>query len=348
MRRLILLGGLGVAVTAGAIIFNPLALLPAPEAESGPAPRETAQVTVRDLERTFEADDGNIVFVGERAVTDARPGTIGWIVDPEQELAPGDVLYERDQQPVVLLAGDVPAWRTMGVDDVGTDVAQLEANLLALGYGDESEFTDDDTFTSTTAVIVERWQADLGVEQTGTVALGDVVFSGIVSGPTGGRVGSVAASVGDSTVGSTLLVLSTADRELVFTVGAESIGYISEGTVVSGRLPDRSSVEATVVDITPIGNGQSRVTARIVAADSVELPLGDAIPVTVSWTEVLSAEAVTVPAGAVIRLDRGGYAVEVVSDRAGTELVAVEVGAHFGTDVEILAGIEPDTTVIAP
>lgn len=343
MKRLLIVVVLTVAATAVAVVFNPLALLPTAEVEPGSPPRETAESAVRDLQSTFEAEDGNIVFADERPVNDGQPGTVGWITDPERELVAGDVLYERDLQPVVYLVGDVPAWRTMSADDVGADVAQLEANLLALGYGTESEFTVDDSFTSATATIVERWQADLGVAETGSVALGDVVF-----GPAGARVGSVAASVGDQTVSSTLLVLSSAEREMVFTVGAETLGFISPGTVVRGQLPDRSTVEATVVDINPAGDGLSLINAAISSAEGDVLPLGDAIPISVSWSQVLSADATTVPASSVIRLDSGHYAVEVVDEPGSTELVVVEVGDRFGTNVEILAGLEPGVTVIAP
>ncbi len=343
MKRLLVLLTLVAVVVAGLVIFNPLALLPAAEVEPGPPLRETAQASVRDLSTTFEAEAGDIVFDGERPVTDPQPGTIGWIAEPEQELAAGDVLYERDLQPVVFMVGDVPAWRSMGRDDVGEDVAQLEANLLALGYGTESDFTVDDTFTSATEVIVERWQADLGVEQTGSVALGDVVF-----GPADARVGTVSAAVGDSTAAvAPLLVLSSQERELVFTIGAETIGFIAEGTEVNGQLPDRSNVAASVTSITPAGGGLSTVTAELSDTEAA-LPLGDAIPVSVSWSETLAVDAVTVPATALIRLDSGQYVVEVVERSGETGLVVVEPGDRFGTSVHIEEGIEAGTTVVAP
>jgi multidrug efflux pump subunit AcrA (membrane-fusion protein) len=89
------------------------------------------------------------------------------------------------------------------------------------------------------------------------------------------------------------------------------------------------------------------IPAEIAEADG-RLPAGDSVPVTVTWTEVLSPDATTVPAAAVLRLDTGAYAVEVVDESGTTELVVVEPGQRFGTSVEILSGLESGATVMTP
>jgi peptidoglycan hydrolase-like protein with peptidoglycan-binding domain len=339
-----------VAIVAAVALFAPFGILELAE-PSDPAADgtvgvvfDTASATVQNLESTFETEDANIVFVGEITITDPQQGTIGWIVGTETTVEPGDVLYERDDQAVTLMTGSVPAWRTMQVDDVGQDVAQLEANLLALGYGTEAEFTVDGTYTSATAAIVQRWQTDVGAEDTGSVAFGDVVF-----GPEQARVGVVSAAVGDTTgAGAPLFTLSSTERQLNFTVDAELIGTIATGTSISARLPDRSTVEGNIVAVAPAGSGISTVTAALNTNNDAPLPQGDSIPVTVSWADVVADEAVTIPAGAILRLDGGHYAVQVVSDDGDTTLTPIEVGAKVGSAVQVVSGLEPDDEVIAP
>ena len=337
-----------VAAIVAFVVVDPFELLNQPDEEAAADVvfvRGTTSVAVQNLESTFEADSGEIVFVGETTITDPQNGVVSSILPTESAVGPGDVLYVRDDQPVVLLPGAVPAWRTMTVDDVGVDVAQLEAALLGLGYGTEAEFTVDDTFTTATAAIVERWQADLGVDETGSVALGDVAF-----GPEEARVGTVTAVVGDSTQGTDLLTLTDAGRHISFIVPAESIGFISTGTVVSARLPDRATVEGTVTGIAPAGGGLSTVTAALATSDAegseTVLPNGDSIPVTVTWTDVVAQEAATLPAAALLRLDNGSYAVELVTGDDETELVNVMVGQRVGSQIEILTGVAPGDEVI--
>lgn len=341
-RFIVALAVVAIVVT-GLVLFNPLTLLPAAEVESGPPPRETAQVLIEDLEIDFEATEGSLEFLDQMTVNDPQSGVVGWIVDAETVVEAGDVLYERDQQPVVLFDGQSPAWRTMSIGDVGQDVAQLESNLLALGYGTEAEFTVDDTFTSATAVIVERWQADLGGDETGSVAQGDVVF-----GPAPARVGTVTATVGSATDAGPILVLSSMDRELVFTISAATVENIGPGSTVDGRLPDRSTIAGTVTEIVPAGSGFSRVDAALIIDEGTELPAGDSIPVTVTWSDVQATDALTVAASALLRLDQGGYAVEVVDEPGHTVLVPVTVGVRYASRVQILDGLEPQSIIVAP
>ena len=68
----------------------------------------------------------------------------------------GGRLYAVDGEPVLLMYGAVPAYRTLaeGVGD-GRDVEQLERNLAALGY---DPGTVDEDFTDATAAAVAAWQ----------------------------------------------------------------------------------------------------------------------------------------------------------------------------------------------
>jgi hypothetical protein len=106
-----------------------------------------------------------------------RSGTVTWLPERGKVIPRGGKILETDEVPVTLMFGTVPAYRDLeaGVED-GTDVRQLERNLSKLGFDPYGEMTIDDEFTSATTSAVERWQEDSGYEETGTVALGDVVF----------------------------------------------------------------------------------------------------------------------------------------------------------------------------
>ena len=51
-----------------------------------------------------------------------------------QVISQGQVLYGVNDSPVVLLYGLIPAYRTLSAGSTGADVAQLNADLVALGY----------------------------------------------------------------------------------------------------------------------------------------------------------------------------------------------------------------------
>ena len=67
---------------------------------------------------------------------------------------------------------------------------------------------------------------------------------------------------------------------------------------------------------------------------------------TVTWTDVVAQEAATLPAAALLRLDNGSYAVELVTGDDETELVNVMVGQRVGSQIEILTGVAPGDEVI--
>ncbi len=66
--------------------------------------------------------------------------------------------------PVVLLYGSTPAYRTLSAGLTGADVAELNADLVALGYATSTELIPTAPTTSRywTEVGVEKLQAALG------------------------------------------------------------------------------------------------------------------------------------------------------------------------------------------
>ncbi|MCW3016640.1 MAG: Peptidoglycan-binding domain 1 protein, partial [Solirubrobacterales bacterium] len=128
---------------------------------------------------------------GERSATNRLSGTITWLPHAGQVIRPGRTLFRVDGAPVVLMDGALPAYRTLkrGIDD-GRDVRQLERALGALGY---DPGVVDETYTASTAAAVRNWQDDLGLDKTGEVQLGRVVFL-----PGARRVTDVKASLGST------------------------------------------------------------------------------------------------------------------------------------------------------
>ena len=338
-----------VAVIAATLVFDPLNRLgggAATEAEAA-TERDSSTITVTTLSTTVEVD-GNLQPTEQRTVSATRAGTVTAAVEAGDAVEAGAALFAVDGSPTVALPGSIPAWRTMSVDDTGSDVAQLEAALVALGYDPDGALTVDDTYTTVTAAVVEAWQADADLEVTGSVEWGSMVFV-----PMDSRVTSVPAVAGQAvSPGEAVLELATADRELVFPVTAEHVTTIDIGDVVSLRLPDRSTFEAVVTDIAADGAGSWLVTATIEVGGvdgetgASVLPDGDQIPVTVSWSHVLAEDVTTVPAGALTRLDTGVYVVEVVEPDDTTRFVEVGIGVSSGSTIEIVTDLPPGTTII--
>jgi multidrug efflux system membrane fusion protein len=104
------------------------------------------------------------------------------------------VLYRVNDSPVVLLYGSTPAYRTLSAGATGPDVAELNADLVALGYATSAQLSPTSaSFGSATTTAVEKLQAALGVTQNGTLTLGQAVFE-----PTAVRVTTVSAQLGGS------------------------------------------------------------------------------------------------------------------------------------------------------
>ena len=206
----------------------------------------------------------------------------------------GDVLFRVDGQPVVLLEGDIPQYRPFNsrMTD-GPDVEQLERNLVALGYTDESKLTVDSDFTNRTVDAVEAMQLDLGGDDTGTLALGRVVFS---ANPI--RVGAVNVELGQTISPQTTALSAAVDGlalgRVVFSPNPIRVGAVNVelGQTIS---PQVTPLHATESD--------QRVTLDLDAEDlsllpvdtdvDIELPDGTVLPGVVSEVAAVATQSVT-------------------------------------------------------
>ena len=99
-----------------------------------PAGDTTAMVERRTLTESSTVD-GTLGYGAALELYDRLSGTFTWLPPVGATIARGGTLFRLDNLPVVLMYGTVPAYRALRKDvSDGPDVAQLNRNLIDLGY----------------------------------------------------------------------------------------------------------------------------------------------------------------------------------------------------------------------
>ncbi|MER7477603.1 peptidoglycan-binding domain-containing protein [Streptomyces sp. NPDC126510] len=215
----------------------------------------------------------------------------------------------------------------------GMDVLQFESNLAALGY---TGFTVDEEFTDLTARAVKRWQRSLGLPQTGTVGIGDVVYSAgkVRIGHAGVRLGSPATD--------DVLTYTGTSRKVVVNASAAEDSWAVRGAAVTIGLPDGKSVKGEVASVgksatAPEGGGGEdgpaapTVPVTITVKDQKSVGRLESAPVTVEYVGRERADVLTVPVAALVALAEGGHGLETADGR----FVAVKTGLFADGRVEV-------------
>lgn len=336
----------GVLILVAAATAAGYAIRTASEPETAPPetiPTETASVIRTDLV-SFETLSGTLQYAGEGEVRTALPGTITGLPSEAQRLDRGDTVYEIDGLPVILMIGDRPAWRTIadGVDD-GSDVEQLESNLVALGFGPEG-WEPDESFDGDTADAVEAWRESAGLPEESDVEFGRVVFV-----PEPIRVGAVPVAIGQLVPAGTLMYSTTGfDQEVLIDLDPDDVDLVSEGAPVTVVLPDDREIAGRITDVgrvvVPSGPdpGSAGILEVRVALDEAAIDL-DQAPVEVEVESERAAGVLAVPVRALVALADGGYAVEVEG-----QLIGVEIGDFAGGLVEVSGALEEGDQVVVP
>jgi peptidoglycan hydrolase-like protein with peptidoglycan-binding domain len=234
----------------------------------------------------------------------------------------------------------------MASGDKGTDVAQLQAALIDLGFASDGfaigEF-DDPTLE---AVVV--WQLSVGAHPDGVVNLGEVVFL-----TESLRVGEIVASLGETAMdGSPVLMTSASSTFVTVALATTDQSLVSVGDTVVVELPDEIIVEGTVTSIGTVAQtnqaGES-FFEMVVTINDTEATVGlDEAPVDVAIVSDSASDAFAVPVTALLALAEGGYAVEVVDD-GGTYLIGVETGLFADGLVEVTgSGLSAGLLVVVP
>jgi peptidoglycan hydrolase-like protein with peptidoglycan-binding domain len=332
-----------MAIAAGAVAAAGLAAAGAAyvaggeePAASAEGPGATAVVEQQDLAKSEEVV-GTLSYGEVSTLNGAASGVVTWLPEAGTVIGPGDAVYDVDNVPVVAMKGDLPLWRDLVPGVEGPDAAQLESNLADLGYGG---FTEDDDYTDATAEAVEQWQEDNGMEETGTVAVGDVLFS---PGPV--RVAERLAAVGDPANGP-ILGYTADKRRVTVQLEVADQDLVAVDQAVTVTLPDGTEAAGTVAEIGQAVTGSTGEDGDEEEPETIEVTvhiddqslLGDLVsaPVTVELIGETREDVLTVPVEALLALREGGYGVEVV-DGDATTLVAVETGVFADGRVEVAA-----------
>jgi peptidoglycan hydrolase-like protein with peptidoglycan-binding domain len=240
----------------------------------------------------------------------------------------GQRLYAIDGQAVLLLYGSTPAWRVFHVGmSSGPDVAELNANLRALGYGAPR----GNGFTSATAAAVSRLQRAQGLAATGMFLLGAVVFE---PGPL--RVTAVTPTVGQPVAPGPLLTASSTRHSVAVQLDTAQESQVKVGDRVTVTLPGSRTTPGVVSSVGKVatfapsdqGGGASGPTIEVSVRLLHPAAAGtlDQAPVDVSITGASVRNVLAVPVNALLALAGGGYAVEEVDADGGHRLVAVRPG----------------------
>lgn len=301
---------------------------------------------------------------GSGSSTGSGSDTFTWLPAVGQLISQGQPLYDVNGTPVVLLYGSTPMYRTLSEDLTGPDVAELNADLVVLGYVTSAEIpAGSDSFTSWTEYGVEKLQAALGVTQTGTLSPGQVVFL-----PSAALVSSLTASLGgQAQSGSTVLVATSTTRQVSIALDPAQQSEIAVGDKVGIVLPDNQTIPGVISSVGSVATtpssgdngtsgGATAPTPTItVLVTPTEAPSTgtwwDQASVNVTVTTAAAHNALVVPVDALIALASGGYAVEVAEPDGIHKLVAVSLGMFDDADglVQITSsGLTVGEKVVVP
>jgi peptidoglycan hydrolase-like protein with peptidoglycan-binding domain len=346
------------------------------------APAHTAQVERRTLS-AMVSQPGILTY---RTRSDGSPysvinqarGTYTKLPTAGQVISQGHVLYRVNDSPVVLLYGSTPAYRTLSAGASGPDVAELNADLVALGYAIASQLSRPSAaFGSATVTAVEKLQAALGVTQNGTLTLGQAVFE-----PSAMRVTTQSAQLGGRTQpGQTVMQATSTTRQVQMALDASQQTDVAVGDKVTITLPNNHTTPGVVSSVGAVatcpsssgsgGSGSSSavagtdacssgssgsrttptITVGVTPSDPAATGRWDQAPVHVGITTASVPNALVVPVTALLARSDGGYAVEVVGAGARNHLVSVSLGLFddaAGVVQVTAAGLAAGQEVVVP
>ncbi len=287
---------------------------------------------------------GGGITVGGTAAG-ASSGTVTQVVTgvatAQDAIRSGDVLYTVESTPVVALRGALPAWRTMNnASSDGADIEQLEAALVGLGYDVDGDVTVDQEWDRATTAMVERWQRGMGVDDSGEVTLGTVVF--IAHDAT---VATVDVAIGDEVQdGTEVLQLTGTQQQVVITVPDELQTALAPSTPVG--LGDGTGV---VARLRSADGDDGTVTVQALIDPDAPLAASAGTAVTVTLTTTVAADALLVQTDALVSMLDGRYGLEVPEADGSSHFVPVEVLGVSGSRTAVSGDDLTDgMTVLAP
>lgn len=287
---------------------------------------------------TQQQFNGTLGYAGSYPVLAQAHGLVTWLPRVGQVIRQGQVLYRVDGAPVVLLYGSTPAYRTLAegataADVKGRDVAQLNHDLVALGYVHRSEVDAAwNGFNWATKVGVAKMQHQLAVDQTGRLELGAVVFL-----PSAARITARQAVLGGPAAGPVLSATSTT-RTVSVALDPSLSSQVNRGDRVTVSLPDGRTTPGRVTSVATVATSSAGGSGGGGADSGPTVPVQvrlthphaaghlDKTLVEVSITDQTVRNVLAVQVSALLALSGGGYAVEVVDGDGTHHLAPVHVG----------------------
>jgi Putative peptidoglycan binding domain len=275
----------------------------------------------------------------------------------------GQVLYRVANEPVALLCGHTPAYRSLYEGMSGPDVQELNRNLVALGYATREELDpSSDYFGSETASALEQMQDKLGMDETGSLDLSQAVF---LPGPL--RVTKTTATPGAMARPGAPMAQASSTRRLVeVELDASLAAGVEAGDRVHVTLPDNSTTPGIVTRVGTVassaeggesggGSASESSSGTIPVYVSLTRPRDvgrlEQAPVQVQITTARVKDALSVPVTALVARAGGGYAVEIAGADGERRLVSVELGMfdHARGLVQISgSGLSAGQQVVVP
>jgi hypothetical protein len=289
----------------------------------------------------------------------------------------GQVLYEVNETPVVLLYGTVPAYRDLSEGMTGGDVRELNADLVKLGYATAAALGPTsgwNYFSSETAYALDRLQEHLGLTETGSLPLGQAVFLPMAIQVTGLGTGAVPGE--PASAGSVVLTGSSLAPVVTIALDASLQTEVAVGDRVSITLPSGTTTPGVISQISTVasssssssgnsssdngngngsgngsgsGSGSATITVLVSLTDPKAAGNLNQAPVEVTITTGSVSNVLIVPVAALLAQPGGKYAVEVTGP-GGHHLVTVTPGLFddaAGT-VQVTGNLTPGQHVVVP
>jgi peptidoglycan hydrolase-like protein with peptidoglycan-binding domain len=262
-----------------------------------------------------------------------------------EEVSAGAVMYAVNLQPVVVMEGTTPAFRTMQNGDRGTDVAQLQAFLIYSGFLNGEA---DGVWMGATTAAVRAWQVAAKLPVDGIADLGEVLF--VADLPA--RLAVDGSSI---TPGATLAPgdpgLVRLDSAPTFTipVSDSQAATLPEGARVEITAPGGEVWNAKLDSRIALPDGQADLVlaaegnAPICGDACADVATGEGVLLPSRVITVEKLDGLVVPSSAVLTLPDG--ATVLIDAEGGQHPVTVLSGARGLTAIE---GVEPGLQVRAP
>ncbi|REE96988.1 HlyD family efflux transporter periplasmic adaptor subunit [Thermomonospora umbrina] len=292
------------------------------------APTGEAEVTRGRLTARTSVS-GTLGYVGGYTAVNQATGTFSRLPKPGRVIGQGGALYWVDGKPVILLRGSATSmYRDLKQGMTGADVRQLNAALLALGYGPRYGLSSQSmTYGWATTYAVKQLQDDLGVKEDGMFPKGQAVFLPRESI----RVTKVHVSPGAvAAPGTPVLEGGSTTRQVTVEIDASLQSKVKKGDKVEITLPDQKTVPGRVTSVGTVARtaekGGATITVRITPDDPKATGRLDQAPVGVSILTDSVDDALAVPVNALLALLDGGYGIEVIEPSGARTLVPVTLG----------------------